>query len=113
MSGLDGMLLSTGATIALTYNIRPKQKLAQHTENSEHQDQPHLPELNPNYTVSLSPSICFSKLSRKMRNRPQLVTVRFRVLPDGSFFSCGAVFGEIDPNKPDCHVQNVVAQNQP
>jgi hypothetical protein len=40
MSGLDGVLLSTGATIALTYNIRPKQKLAQHIEDSEHQDQP-------------------------------------------------------------------------
>jgi hypothetical protein len=32
-------------------------------------------------------------------------------LPDGSFFSF-AVFGEIEPNQPDRHVQNVVTPNQ-
>src|SRR5215471_3201509 len=30
----------TGAAIAHTYNIRPIQKLARHTEDSKHQDQP-------------------------------------------------------------------------
>src|SRR5215469_14916554 len=66
MSGLDEVLLSTRAWIAHTYNIRPIQKLARHTEDSKHQDQPHLTELNPNHTVFLGPSICFSKLSRKI-----------------------------------------------
>src|SRR5215467_2322509 len=115
MSRLDGVLLSTVTAIAHMYNIRPKQKLAQHTEDSEHQDQP------PSARTKSEPHRIPGSLylfqqaiqeNEETQHRPQLVTVRFRVLPDGSF-SFGAVFGEMDPNQPDRHVQNVVAQNQP
>jgi hypothetical protein len=55
-----------------------------------------------------SQTTTWKEFIRRHKHRPHLVTVRVMVLPDGSFFSFGAVFGEIDPNKPDRHVQNVV-----
>src|SRR6516225_12145617 len=116
MSGLDGVLLSTGAAIARTYNIRPKQKLAQHTKDCEHQDQ--LPSARTKSEPHGIPGSLnlFQQViqeNEETQHRPQLETVRVMVLPGGSFFSFGAVFGEIDPSKPHRHVQNVVAQNQP
>ena len=35
----DGLLLSADSAIACTYNPRPEQKLAHHTENTRHEDQ--------------------------------------------------------------------------
>jgi hypothetical protein len=116
MCGLDGLLLSAGAAIAHTYNIRPKQKPAKHTEDSEHQDQPPSAQTQPEpYDLprSLNSFQQVIQENKETRHCPQLVTVRFMVLPDGSFFSFGDLCGEIDPNKLDRHVQNVVAQNQP
>src|SRR5215471_12361376 len=103
MCGLDGLLLSAGAAIAHTYNIRPKQKLAQHTEDSEHQDQPpsaHTPPEPHGIPWSLNLFQHVIQENEKTQHRPQLVTVRVMVLPDGGFFSFGAVCGKIDPNKP-------------
>jgi hypothetical protein len=35
-----GPLLSAGSAVARTYNLRPEQKLARHTEGTRHEDQP-------------------------------------------------------------------------
>ena len=62
MSRFDGVLLSTGAAIAYTYNIRPKQELAQHTEDSEPRDQlPSARTKSKPYGIP-GPSIYFSKV---------------------------------------------------
>ena len=54
------------SAIAPTYNLRPEQKLQNHTEYPKHEDQSHRPELTQNHIVGPDPSIRLSTLSAKM-----------------------------------------------
>src|SRR5882672_1830530 len=74
----------------------------------------HLPDLSPQphgLPWSLDSSQQVIGENKETQHRRQLVTVRSVVLADRDFFSCWAVVGEKEPNKPDRYVQSVVAQD--
>jgi len=109
-----GLLLSAGSAMAPSYSPRPEQKLAHHTEDTEHDDQ--LPSARPQpepHVIPGSPDSFLQVIqeNEEAQHRCHLVTVRVMVWPDGSLFSWGTVFGEKEPNKPDRYVQSVVAQH--
>src|SRR5260370_2127278 len=90
-----GLLLSAGAAIVHTYKIRPEQKLAQHTEDTEYQDQLPSARTHPHgIPGSLDSFQQVIEENEETQHRPQLVTARVMVLADGSRFSFGAGFGK-------------------
>src|SRR5260370_41947348 len=109
-----GLLLSAGSAIARKYNPRPEQKLAHHTENARHEDQLPSARSQPQphgLPWSLDSSQQVIGENKETQHRRQLVTVRSVVLADRDSFSCCAIVGEKEPNKPDRYVWSVVAQD--
>ena len=87
ISGLDGVLVSTGVAIAHTYNIRPIQKLAQHTEDSEPRDQlPSARTKSKPYGIPGSLNLFQQVIqeNEEAQHRPQLITVGVMIYGAGS-----------------------------
>ena len=104
------------SAIAPTYNLRPEQKLQNHTEYPKHDDQFPSARTHPEpYRLpgSLDSPQHVIRENDKAHQRRDLVTIRTMPLADRDFFFRCAVIGEREPDESHGYVQDVVAQNCP
>ena len=102
------------SAIAPTYNLRPEQKLQNHTEYPKHDDQFPSARTHPEpyrRPGSLDSPQHVIRENGKAHQRRQLVTVPTMPLTDRDFFFRYAVISEREPDESHDYVQDVVAQN--
>ena len=103
------------SAIAPTYNLRPEQKLQNHTEYPKHDDQFPSAQTHPEpYRLpgSLDSPQHVIRENDKAHHRRELVTVPTMPLADRDFsFRC--VISETEPDESHGYVQDGVAQNCP
>src|SRR5262249_15973482 len=104
------------SAIATTYNLRPEQKLQNHTEYPKHNDQFPSARTHPEpYRLpgSLDSPQHVIRENAKAHQRRELVTVPTMPLEDRDFFFSCAVISERKPDESHDDVQDVVAQSRP
>src|SRR5215471_10163928 len=102
------------SAIATTYNLRPEQKLQDHTEYPRHEDQFPSARTHPSperLPRSLESPQHVIREKEKASQRRQLVTIPTMLWADRDF-GC-AVICERQPDKSDGDIQEVVAQDYP
>src|SRR5262245_58777736 len=100
------------SAIAPTYNLRPEQKLQNHTEYPKHEDQLPSARIHPEpYRLpgSLDSPQHFIRENDYAHQRRELVTVPTIPLADRDFFFRCAVISERKPDESHDYVQDVVA----